>query len=297
MYDIQTIGAINKNTNARTHEIQVILGEETYDESTVKGKLDQIIAATNKTKVNKTVTPKETQQIITVNNENEVLSSVTVEPVINQNITVSATLDGKGHTITAETDNWYKTVTVEPINIVTQSIVPTNEQQIINAPQGACYTQFIVESVPTEISQIELTCSNKKRTIEPSQGKFFNRIIIEGESNLAPPFIRAGVTIGDVTGECRSWEQVSSLQRHDLLLSSSIKTFSFANGLPDLILLIYNSSNIGFYKFKDNTYTLINRFGSRALFSESNFVVNTTANTINAHNSGSYNCNMFYIYF
>lgn len=231
MYDIQTIGAINKNTNARTHEIQAILGEETYDESTVKGKLDQIIAATNKTKVNKTVTPKETQQIITVNNENEVLSSVTVEPV------------------------------------------------------------------PTELSYIELTCSNKKRTIEPSQGKFFDRIIIDGEPNLASPFIRAGIKIGNVTGECRSWEQVSSLQRHNSRLTSSDQTFSFANGLPNLILLIYNSSNIGFYKFKDNTYTLINRFGSRALFSESNFVVNTTANTINAHNSASYNCNMFYMYF
>lgn len=297
MYDIQTIGAINKNTNARTHEIQAILGEETYESNTVKGKLDQIIAATNKTKVNKTVHPKETQQIITVNNENEVLSSVTVEPVINQNITVSATLDGKGHTITAETDSWYKTVTVEPINIVTESVVPTNEQQIINAPQGACYTSFTVQPVPTEFSHIELTCSNKKRTILPSIGKFFSNVVIEGEPNLASPFIRAGITIGNVTGECRSWEQVSSLQRHDLLLSSSIKTFSFANGLPDLILLIYNSSNIGFYKFKDNTYTLINRFGSRALFSESNFVVNTTANTINAHNSGSYNCNMFYMYF
>lgn len=300
MYDIQTIGAINKNTKARTHEIQTILGEETYESNTVKGKLDQIIAATNKTKVDKTVYPKETRQIITANNDDEVLSSVVVQPVTNQNLTVSATLDGLGHTITAETDSWYKTVTVNPIQIVTQSIVPSNETQNIYAPDGACYIQFTVEPVPTTYLDV-YGLSQENRTYTPESGRFYNTVIVHGEANLKAENIRKDVQFGTrsqgVVGTLAGWDLISSVYRNTQLLNSTVKTFSFADGLPELILLVYSSSNIGLYKFTNNTYTLVTNYGTRAMFLESSIEVDTTANTMSARSYSTSSCNMYYMYF
>lgn len=97
-------------------------------------------------------------------------------------------------------------VTVDKVNLQDKTVTPSAQEQIVNADEE--YTglnNVIVNPTPTQ----EKTATPTKDTQEiiPDEGKFLDKVVINGDKNLSPENIVMGKTIFGTTGEAETAER------------------------------------------------------------------------------------------
>ena len=125
-----------------------------------------------------------------------IVSTAAIHNLQNKTVTPSDTL------ITVQADKGFSglgTVTVKPIQVENGSAVPSASQQIILPTDGKFFKQFTVDAVINQVKQV--TPGTATQLIQPDSGyNGLSQVTVQGDSDLLPENIVAGVSIFGVSG-------------------------------------------------------------------------------------------------